>query len=80
MSPYSINNPYRRPKIIGASPQAKTGARQSKANQDRSPENIKVPSGNLDKAQRIAQAGETVPIVFGKRVSGKGGVWSLHLC
>ena len=75
MSPYSINNPYRRPKIIGASPQAKTGARQSKANQDRSPENIKVPSGNLDKAQRIAQAGETVPIVFCKRVSGKGGVW-----
>ena len=75
MSPYSINNPYGRAKKIGASPQAKTGARQSKANQDRSPENIKVPNGNLDKAQRIGQAGETVPIVFCKRVSGKGGTW-----
>jgi len=35
----------------------------------------KKPSSDLDKAQRIATPGETIPIVFGKRVSGIGGVW-----
>ena len=62
-------------KKIGAQSQPKTGARQAKANEDRSPQNNKAPAGNLDKQQRIAQAGETVPIVFAKRASNKGGVW-----
>jgi hypothetical protein len=35
----------------------------------------KKPSADLDKQQRIATSGETVPIVFGKRASGIGGVW-----
>lgn len=35
----------------------------------------KRPSADLDKAQRIATPGETVPIVFGKRTLGIGGVW-----
>lgn len=60
---------------IGATPQPKTGARQSKASQERAPENNKAPSGDLSKNQKIAQAGETVPIVFAKRASNKGGVW-----
>jgi len=60
---------------IGATPQPKTGARQSKASQERAPENNKAPSGDLAKNQKIAQAGETVPIVFAKRASNKGGVW-----
>tara|TARA_Y100000004_G_scaffold165059_1_gene195637 strand:- start:1746 stop:3695 length:1950 start_codon:yes stop_codon:yes gene_type:complete len=67
--------PFPNSKKIGATPQPKTGARQTKANQDRAPENSKAPSGKLDKPQRIGQAGETVPIVFGKRDGGKGGVW-----
>jgi hypothetical protein len=67
--------PFPRSKKIGALPVLQAGARQAKANQDRSPENNKLPSGNLDKAQRIGQAGETMPIVFAKRGSGKGGVW-----
>ena len=71
----TISAGFPRSKKIGATPQGKTGARQSKANQDRAPENSKAPSGNLDKDQRIGQAGETVPIVFAKRVNDKGGVW-----
>jgi hypothetical protein len=35
----------------------------------------KKPSSDLDKAQRIATPGETIPIVFGKRVGNVGGVW-----
>lgn len=39
------------------------------------PTKRKTPQADLGAQQRIATAGETVPIVFGKRVSGKGGVW-----
>lgn len=39
------------------------------------PGNNKNPKSDLDAEQRIATAGETVPIVFGKRVSDNGGVW-----
>jgi hypothetical protein len=35
----------------------------------------KKPSADIDKAQRIGTPGETIPIVFGKRISGIGGVW-----
>jgi hypothetical protein len=35
----------------------------------------KKPSADIDKAQRIGTPGETIPIVFGKRTSGIGGVW-----
>jgi len=48
---------------------------QAAAKQDQAPENRKTPKANLGAEQRIATAGETVPIVFGKRVSGNGGVW-----
>lgn len=40
-----------------------------------SPENKKQPYGNVDKAQKIASAGDVIPLVFCKRVSGTGGVW-----
>ncbi len=62
-------------KKVGAAPQPRALARQAKASADRAPENIKLPNGDLNKKQKIANAGETVPIVFCKRVSGKGGVW-----
>jgi hypothetical protein len=35
----------------------------------------KKPSADIDKAQRIGTPGETIPIVFGKRVNNIGGVW-----
>jgi hypothetical protein len=57
------------------SPQSKTSPNQSISRRDRSPENRKVPKADLGAEQRIATAGETVPIVFGKRVSNNGGVW-----
>lgn len=40
-----------------------------------SAEKKKQPYGNVDKAQRIANAGETIPLVFCKRASNIGGVW-----
>lgn len=42
---------------------------------DESLENFKKPKSDLDVKQRIASTGETVPIVFGKRVNNIGGVW-----
>tara|TARA_A100001201_G_scaffold31041_1_gene33570 strand:+ start:2758 stop:4716 length:1959 start_codon:yes stop_codon:yes gene_type:complete len=62
-------------KQVSAEPQPRALARQAKASIDRSPDNSKLPSGGLDQEQKIATAGETVPIVFCKRVSDSGGVW-----
>ena len=42
---------------------------------DESLENIKKPNADLDVSQKIAKAGETVPLVFGKRANNIGGVW-----
>jgi hypothetical protein len=56
-------------------PQAKAKPARSGAKLDDSLITGKKPSADLDKAQRIATPGETVPIVFGKRTSGIGGVW-----
>ena len=56
-------------------PQAKAQPAQAAANLDIAPQNRKKPAANLGEDQRIATAGETVPIVFGKRISGIGGVW-----
>ena len=53
----------------------KTPPNQATANQDRSPGNRKTPAADLGEQQKIAIAGETVPILFGKRVSNVGGVW-----
>ena len=56
-------------KQVGAAPQPRALARQTKASKDRSPENLKQPSGALDEKQKIATAGETVPIVTGKQLA-----------
>jgi hypothetical protein len=58
-----------------AQPQAKAKPARAGAKLDDSLLTGKKPSADLDKAQRIATPGETVPIVFGKRTSGIGGVW-----
>ena len=39
------------------------------------PTKRKIPQADLGAEQRIGTAGETVPIVFGKRVNSVGGVW-----
>lgn len=56
-------------------PAPKSSPNQSSTNKDRSPGNRKTPAADLGAEQRIAVAGETVPILFGKRVSNSGGVW-----
>ena len=56
-------------------PAPKSSPNQSITNRDRSPGNRKAPAADLGEQQKIAVAGETVPILFGKRVSNKGGVW-----
>jgi hypothetical protein len=56
-------------------PAPKSPPNQSVTNKDRSPGNRKTPDADLGADQRIATAGETVPILFGKRVSNSGGVW-----
>lgn len=53
----------------------KSPPNQSITNRDRSPSNRKAPAADLGEQQKIGEAGETVPIVFGKRVSSKGGIW-----
>ena len=35
----------------------------------------KKPSADIDKRQQLATPGETIPIVFGKRVDDIGGIW-----
>ena len=42
---------------------------------DESLTNLKKPNADLNTKQRIASTGETVPIVFGKRVNNIGGIW-----
>jgi hypothetical protein len=56
-------------------PAPKSPPNQSVTNRDRAPSNRKAPAPDLGAEQRIAAAGETVPILFGKRVSDNGGVW-----
>ena len=56
-------------------PAPKSPPNQAITNKDRAPSNRKTPAPNLGEQQKIATAGETVPILFGKRVSNNGGVW-----
>ena len=42
---------------------------------DNSLTNAKKPDNELDKKQRVATTGETVPIIFGKRANNIGGIW-----
>ena len=60
---------------IQPTPQQRSAPNQAATQQDKAPENRKTPKADLGAQQRIATAGETVPIVFGKRVSGNGGIW-----
>ncbi len=63
-----------KPAFTGSS-QKKSDVNQDSQKLDDSLDNVKKPNADLDKAQKIAQSGETVPIVFGKRSNNIGGVW-----
>jgi len=56
-------------------PQPKAKPARAGAKLDESFLTSKKPNSDLNRDQRIATSGETVPIVFGKRVSGIGGTW-----
>lgn len=56
-------------------PQRRSAPNQAATQQDKAPDNRKTPKADLGAQQRIATVGETVPIVFGKRVSDNGGIW-----
>jgi len=55
--------------------QRKSDVNQDSQKLDDSLDNVKKPNADLDKTQKIAQSGETVPIVFGKRSNNIGGIW-----
>ena len=61
--------------LIKAQSQKKSQVGQDAQILDESLENFKKPNSDLDVSQKIAKTGETVPIVFGKRVNNIGGVW-----
>ena len=67
--------PQAKQKAFTAAEQPKTAPAQTEATFDASMINEKKPQSDLDVKQRIGRTGETVPIVFGKRVSNVGGVW-----
>ena len=56
-------------------PQPKSEPAANQQKEDEQPSNSKLPGSDLAESQRIGTTGETVPIVFCKRVSSKGGVW-----
>ena len=58
-----------------AAPQDKAKPARAGKKLDDSLLTSKKPSADIDKAQRIGTPGETIPIVFGKRVNNIGGVW-----
>lgn len=66
---------YRSTDIQKAESQQAATPNQSATAQDSSYGNRKTPQADLGAQQRIAAVGETIPILFGKRVSGRGGVW-----
>ena len=63
------------PPTFQAPPQEKAKPARAGKKLDDSLLTSKKPSADIDKAQRIGTPGETIPIVFGKRASGIGGVW-----
>lgn len=58
-----------------AKPQNKAQPNQAVTQRDKAPANRKTPKADLGEKQRIASTGETVPIVFCKRVNDVGGAW-----
>ena len=55
-------------------PKAEVGTVATRS--DATPAKSKKPQGDLGKQQIIAVAGDTIPIVFGKRANSIGGIWA----
>ena len=64
-----------RKKTFKANPQPKAPPARAARKLDDSLLTGKKPSSDIDKKQQIATPGETIPIVFGKRVDDIGGIW-----
>ena len=65
---------YTRSELIAAA-QVKSAPARAAKKLDDSLLTGKKPSSDIDKRQQLATPGETIPIVFGKRVDDIGGVW-----
>ncbi len=72
--PVPIGTVYKGSSFTGLK-QRKSKVGQNSQILDDSLENFKHPDADLNVSQKIAKTGETVPIVFGKRVNNIGGVW-----
>jgi len=72
--PVPIGTVYKGASFTGLK-QRKSKVGQNSQILDDSLENFKHPDADLNVSQKIAKTGETVPIVFGKRVNNIGGVW-----
>ena len=65
----------RQSQTFTAAPQPKAPPARGAKKLDDSLFTGKRPSADIDKKQQLATPGETIPIVFGKRVDDIGGVW-----
>ena len=65
---------YTRSELVAAATTKSAPARAAKKLDD-SLLTSKKPAADIDKKQQLATPGETIPIVFGKRVDDIGGVW-----
>jgi hypothetical protein len=66
---------HARKEAFKARPQPKAPPARAARKLDDSLLTGKKPSSDIDKRQQLATAGETIPIVFGKRVDDIGGIW-----
>jgi len=75
--PFGWNDQYRLPaaKQPAAKPEPAAQVGDSSTRSDAAPQKSKKPQAEIGKQQVVAQAGDTVPIVFCKRSGGVGGTW-----
>lgn len=62
-------------RVLAARAQKKSPVGESAVANDNLPTKSKKPQPDISKEQTVATAGDTVPIVFCKRVSNAGGTW-----
>lgn len=77
MKAHQFNNLARQhnERVLAARAQKKSPVGESAVANDNLPTKSKKPQPDISKEQTVATAGDTVPIVFCKRVNGAGGTW-----
>ena len=77
MKAHQFNNLARQhnERVLAARAQKKSPVGESAVASDNLPTKSKKPQSDISKEQTVATAGDTVPIVFCKRVSNAGGTW-----